>query len=343
MKTHTIKQIESPLVRQDPSQRQLELHKENEQLKVDIVILKKNLGYLEQRNHEMLKNEIQYRNLIKLYQQELKKLSNNHELLNDLSEKHQLSISEIHNEINSNISNLQGKIDEIITNREELIIAVFNSKLKEINDNLEKEKKEKFEDLEKGAAKKNLLKHELEVLKGSIGVIEAKNTHLETQNKELKHLLKVQDLEINALQKKIFELKEKNVVFPNIKTTRETSKSQKEIKVNTMACETDIVNEDHAGRYQKIIQKLQKLLTIEKNNVRAARNAYFRELNSRSEIEETIIACIEEVKKQRKNTKKSAYQLSYNMSLVEKLTNSEIVLNKLKDFLNHKCEVQEDP
>lgn len=343
MKTHTIKQIESPVVRTDPNQRVQELHKENDQLRMDIVILKKNLGYLEQRNHEMLKNEIQYRNLIKVYQQELKKVSNNQELLNDLSEKHQLSISDIHKEINTNISSLQGKIDQILTNREEMIIAVFNSKLKEINDNLEKEKKEKFEDLEKGAAKKNLLKHELEVLKGSIGVIEVKNTQLETQNKELRHLVKAKDLEISALEKKIFELKEKNVVFPSIKTSRgEGSKSQKEIKMTSMACETDLVSEDHAGRYQKIITKLQKLLTLEKNNVRAARNAYFRELNSRSEIEETIISCVEEVKKQRKSAKKGAFQLSYNMAIVDKLTNSEVILNKLKEFMNHKCEVAQE-
>jgi hypothetical protein len=173
MKSHSVKQIESPMFRLDPVAKVQEWHKEFEQMKAEIIVLKKNLAFLEQRNEEMLKNEIQYRNLIKIYQSELKK-NNKFELLNDLSEKHQLGITDIHKEINQNISDLQGKVDEILTNREEMIVSVFNSKLREINENLEKEKKEKFEDLEKGAAKKNLLKQELDMLKGSIGVIEAK-------------------------------------------------------------------------------------------------------------------------------------------------------------------------
>jgi hypothetical protein len=154
----------------------------------------------------------------------------------------------------------------------------------------------------------------------------------------------MKDMEIGALQKRIFELKEKNVVFPSIKGSRTAeihTKSQKEIKTTSMGIETDLIEDESAGRYQKIIVKLQKLLALEKNNVRAARNAYFRELNSRSEIEETIISCIEEVKKQRKSGKRGNFQFSYNMAVAEKLSNSEAVLIKLQEFLSHKCEVSQ--
>lgn len=236
MKPHSVKQIESPMFRLDPGTKLQEFHKEHDQMRSEIILLKKNLAFLEQRNHEMLKNEIQYRKLIKSYQNELKK-NNKFELLGDLSEKHQLGITEIHKEINSSISDLQGKVDQILSSREEMIVSMFNTKLREINEKLEKEKKEKFEDLEKGAAKKNLLKHELDMLKGSIGVIEAKNAHLYSQNKEYKHLIKMKDMEINALQKRIFEIKKSNVTFPNIKSTKKldvNSKSKTEIKTASM-------------------------------------------------------------------------------------------------------------
>ena len=176
------------------------------------------------------------------------------------------------------------------------------------------------------------------MLKGSVGVIEAKNSHLEKENKEIKHLMKVKDLEISELEKRMFEFKKRSVKLPSIKSTKaleiETPRL-KNVKTSSMAIETDAIEDDTSARYQKVVSKLQKLLMIEKNNVRAARNAYFRELNSRSEIEDSIISCIEEVKKER-DAKKGTFQLSYNMALTEKLANNENILKKLQEFISSK-------
>ena len=343
MKPHTIKQAESPVLRLDLNSKSQDLHKEIESLRFELSSLKKKVLHLEQRNHEMLKNEIQYRNVIKSYQFELKKHLKGQELFNEIPETNSLSIEDYHSELNENVINLHEKVNEIVSNRGEMILAVFNSKLKDINNTLEKEKKEKFEYIEGLADREHALSKELQMLKGSIEVIEAKNSHLEKQNKEFKHLIKVKDLEISELQKRIFEIKEKNLVLPSINSERSAIKlslSQKNIKMTSLAIETDFVEDDTSKRYQKIISKLQKLLSIEKNNVRAARNAYFRELNNRGEVEETIIKCIDEVKKERKNAKRSAYQLSYNMSVVERLSNSEAILTKLQEFMTHKCETE---
>ncbi|OMJ84072.1 hypothetical protein SteCoe_14883 [Stentor coeruleus] len=286
MKTFTVKQVESPILRQDPNQKILELHKENELIRNDLNSLKKYISLLETKNHEMLKNEIQYRNIIKAYQIELKKKLISGQVFNDPNEKYQTSISEIHKEIADNVSSIEGKIVDIVTSREETILAVFNSKLKDITKNLEREKKEKFEYLEGLAEREHMLSKELQMLRGSVGVIEAKNSHLEKENKEIKHLLKIKELEINELRKRMFEIKEKSVKFPNIKSPSMTdiqTRSDKSIKTKSFGCETDFPEDDNSARYQKIISKLQKLLAIEKNNVRAARNAYFREISSKAE------------------------------------------------------------
>ena len=341
MKSHTIKQIESPVLRTDSNVRIQELHREAENLRFETAQLKKMISFLEQRNHEMLKNEMQYRNIIKSYQVEVKRKSNPIDTLSDTTERNASIFNETHKELRENIKKLQLKVDEILTSREETLVALYNSKLKEINQNLEKEKKKKYEELEGLAKTEHMLGKELQMLKGSVGVIEAKNTHLEKENKEIKQLLKVKDLEISELEKRMFEFKQQSIKFPSIKGAKSTdlhSKSQKDIKTISLAIETDIIEDQTSARYQKVISKLQKMLAIEKNNVRAARNAYFRELNSRSDIEEIILGCIEEVKKEKTNATKKPYQLSYNMSVVEKLTNNEDLLIKLQEFLTRKEE-----
>ena len=334
MKLHAAKQVDSPILRVDPNIRIQELHKENEAFKSEILQLKRSIVLLEQRNYDMLKSEIQYRSVIKSYRIELKKKAASG-VLSDINEKISSSIVDSHRELTDNISKLHQRVDEIINNREEVLVAVYDSKLKAINKNLEKEKKEKFEHLEGLAEREHMLNKELQMLKGSVGVIEAKNSHLEKENKEIKHLMKVRDLEISELEKRMFEFKQSSLKLPSIKSAKNleiASPSQKTIKTCSMAIETDAVEDDTSMRYQKVISKLQKLLMIEKNNVRAARNAYFRELNSRSEIEDTIVGCIEEVKRER-NAKKGAFQLSYNMSITEKLVHNETILKKLHEFM----------
>jgi hypothetical protein len=336
---NTVKQIESPILRLDLASRCLEMQKEIEGLRSESSHLKAKILLLEETNHQMLKYEIQYRSIIKSYQIELKKRGGLSDTVFETSSDKLLSnFSDTHKELNQNISKLQSKITEILSDREQAIITMFDSKLNQLNKNLDLEKKEKFEHLEGLAEREQILNKELQMLKGSIEVIEAKNSYLEQENKRIKQLLKAKDTEISGLEKKMFELKEKSISFPNIKTSRSkesNTKSQQEIKTHSLAIETDEI-EDESYRYQKIIQKLQKMLAIEKNNVRAARNAYFTELNNRSEIEEVVLNCIQEVSKEKKNAKRTSFQLSYNMTLVEKLTKNEELLRNLQEYLNQK-------
>lgn len=338
MKSLTVKPIESPLPRMDPNIRIQELHKENENLKYEMGQLKKTISSFEQKNQEMLKNEIQYRNVIKSYQNDLKKKSAG--VLLDVNEKISTSIMDSHRELTENIGRMQQKVDDIISNREEILVAVYNSKLRDINRNLEQEKKEKFEYVEGLAEREHMLSKELQMLKGSVGVIEAKNSHLEKENKNLKLLAKVKDLEINELHKKMSEYKKSSLKFPSIKSAKNLEikgTTHNIIKTTSSAVETDNIEDDTGKRYQKVIAKLQKLLMIEKNNVRAARNAYFRELSSRSDIEDTIISCIEEIKKEKASTKPN-HQSAFYLSLSEKLVNSEVILKRLQEFLSQKVE-----
>ena len=338
MKTLTLKQVESPLQRLEPAAKLQEIQKEAEYLRSEYSELRKYLSLLEQKNYELLKFDLQYRNIIKSYSSELNP-KGVFETLPDSSEKYEVSIPESFKELNSQISKMHLKVEEILKNKQKVIVFDYNKKLENLNTNLEKEKKEKFEHLEGLAEREQMLSKEIQMLRGSVGVIEAKNSHLEVVNKQMKQILSTRNVEIEGLEKKIQEFKEKSLKLPGIKSVRNLSLSEKgsdEVKTKSLGIETEKTDENDQQRYQKIIFSLQKMLNHKKNDVRAARNAYFKELSNRSEIDQLLESCIQELSKEIKQATKKSYKLSYNVANIEILSKKESFLRILQEYLKNK-------
>ena len=337
MKTHSLKQPESPIYRFDINPKIQEGSKEIESLRSEIFKIRKQIVVFENKCKEMVKNEFQYRSIIKSCQISLRN-KRSAENPSKNPEKYSPIILQSLSEINENISRFDENVDELVTANEQNMISIYNSKLNSICKNLEKEKKEKFEYLEGLAEREKMLTKELEMLKESVEVIEEKNKALARENKEIKKKIQNKDLEILEFEKKIFEFKSNSIKylhFDSKKNLDYSTRSQKQIKTNTLAIETEIIENFNFDRYQKMISHVQKLLDIENNNFKAAKNAFLREINYRSEVEDIIINTVDEVNRER-NSRPTLFKRSYNMEIIEKLVKNESIISTLEEYVSKK-------
>ena len=94
---------------------------------------------------------------------------------------------------------------------------------------------------------------------------------------------------------------------------------------------------DAGQKYEAIITKLKKMLDLERNNLRAARTAYARELQSKTELEQILRQCVEDVKQEIINRKsemrlyKSELAEEEQEKILEVLFSQERVLTLLYD------------
>lgn len=264
---------------------------------------------MQKKDRQAMKSDIDYKNAIIGYQEELqgrkKKIK--------LSKENMRIIKDSYQNMFDSLQLMQEKIQEMLTMKEEALGAVFNSKLKEMIKQLEKEKREKFEFLDSLAEKETKLRQELELLKASVFVIESKNDALEKKNKKLAIDGKIKDLEIEGLKKKMFEFKKQKLRLPPLEIPRSNSTVPESVASDIRASPMLTLNPNMTEREeisslnnQSFIYKLQKQLKVEKQNCRAAREAYTREIENKSELFRIVQECYEETKEHTAQIKMSS-------------------------------------
>ncbi|CAG9320991.1 unnamed protein product [Blepharisma stoltei] len=328
----------------------LECQKETEILKNEISELKSEIHHLRKKEKESIKAEIQYKQLIRTYQQELSKpplLPS--KMPTEESEKNLSVITDAYDKVYGCIKQLQERINDMLVSKEITLVAVFNARLQEISNELENEKKEKLEYIENLAERESNSVKELGLLKGSVELVEAKNSFLEVENKRLKGELKQLKTEYDILEHRLFEMKltkskprlasPRSIISPtsapSILTSPPVSPGS---RIKSFISPNRSAEESTDARYQLVIEKLKKSVRDQKSSLRAARTAYIRELQSKNEIENVIQTCIDSVKKQLVNCKDKSKNKAelVKQELIDKLTTQEEILSLLYQKVQRK-------
>lgn len=321
----------------------IDFQREIENLKKENSELKKENQHLRKQETDSIKAELQYKNLLRNYQQELKIQSLQHKMPTEDSEKNAGLITETYDKVYDCIKNLQNKVDEILMAKEDTLVAVFNSKIEEISRDLEKQKKEKLEYIESLAEREGKSARELEILKGSIQLIESKNAFLEKENKKIKFELKQVRSEYEILESRLFELKKKKSNASSsrmqISTTSPASVGiSPPISPNLSMRKKSFHNmsdELSSSKYQIVIEKLQNSLKLQKNDLRAARTAYIRQLQTKTELSQVLQVCIDEVKKQISESKSVKKINTIKQELITRLTSQQEILSLIYERVNN--------
>ncbi|CAG9330420.1 unnamed protein product [Blepharisma stoltei] len=320
-----------------------ELQKEIEFLRGKNTELVNVVKHWETRETFVESSEYKFKNLVASYLKELRSKANPLKYSAEVVEQNEEVITQTYEKMFKLLQTLQDKIDELVTKKEDLLTIEFNAKLQDIIGSLEREKKEKFEQIDKLVKKEKELETDYELLKASISMIESKNTFYESENKRLRSELRQAKLEINGLEKRIFDIKRNekkgdlsSVLITPVHST--ISASAKHIGIET-SLNSPIISKRNSSiedftplRYEAIINRLQKLLKIEKQNLRDYKILYFKEVQSRSEIENILLSCIEEIRSQ---IIKNNYK-DFNSELAEKLTTQDQVLKLVYEMLKTK-------
>ena len=189
-----------------------------------------------------------------------------------------------------------------------------------------------------------MFEDEFERRKAAVEKIEATNKTLHKHNDELKIELKVTESEIPMLEKKLAALQVKNA---RLKQDSFHSPEQSPIH-NTdhpfayAARTTGNIRRPQSGvprnqRYEEVINKLKRMLELERKNLRAAKTAYARELEARKELETLLRDCVDDVKtdiskkRSEQRTRHSDEEVQEIENIIEVLLSQERVLTLLYD------------
>ena len=104
-----------------------------------------------------------------------------------LDNKNQEKIDGLHGKIQTNMGEIQSKTARILREQEKDLVRTFNSKMSELQRELENEKKKKFEGIGNFAEKESQLNRELDLMRASTELIQSKNQQLAERNDKLKN------------------------------------------------------------------------------------------------------------------------------------------------------------
>ncbi|CAG9312263.1 unnamed protein product [Blepharisma stoltei] len=275
-----------------------------------------------ERQERYVKREQEYRRTIADYETKLRQGAGEKPL--QLLETTGRTLEKINNyqgQILNKIGTIQLKTTHLLQDQEKEIVRDFNVMLNNKTKELEEEKRKKVLGIGSYSQKESRLMEELDMRKASVEIIENKNKLLHKKNSELKIEFKAHENDQFLLEKELNEAREKNKKLKNeLSKARENSISvPQEMQAQTAGFDTDYRSEerlkyspsrasdiDLPNRYESIIQKLKRMLELERKNLRAARTAYARELESKRELETLIRQCVDDVKSH--ITKKRAEQ-----------------------------------
>ena len=163
------------------------------------------------REERYIRREKEYRKTLSEYESELRARGNySSQPLEEQIERNYNKVESLYGQIEDNIGNIQRKTTQILTEQERDIKRQFETRMKEINRELDDEKKRKTMGVDNYAEKAEQLARELELMKASMDLIESKNEIMKRENGFLKQKFKTQEAERNLLVRQIVDYKREN-------------------------------------------------------------------------------------------------------------------------------------
>ena len=293
--------------KKDPNGKLSELEQKQIELKKQISSEKEKaeqmLHDMKAREERYLKREKEYRKILTEYENDLRARSNYNGPVEEQFNRNMGKIEKLHQVILDNVGSIQKKTSNILVEQEKDIRRQFESKKNEVNKDIELERKKKLEGVGNYAEKESQLTRELELMKTSMDLIISKNNLLKEENVKIEREFTSQQRERDVLFKEIVSLKHENATLSEeiakLKESQtESFLPQRSISNSSMPSsfpKRDLKVED-TTRYEFIIQRLKKILETERKNLRNVRNAYARELQNKTELEQILRQCVDEVK-----------------------------------------------
>jgi hypothetical protein len=297
---------------------------------------------MEARERRYNNREKEYRKTLIEYENELRARANYNGPVEDQYNRNVEKIVKLHNVILENVSHIQKKTSQILSEQEKDIKRQFNSKMKEVSKDLEIEKKKKLEGVGNYAEKESQLTRELELMKTSMDLIISKNNILEEENIKIQKEFNSQQQVRDVLFKEIVAMKRENAILMeeiakykelNLSSFTPQRSVSNSIIPNSLP-KRDIKFEDNS-RYEFVIQRLKKILETERRNLKNVRNAYARELHSKTELEQILRQCVDEVKSEimpdinDPKKKNSQFSAQDREKIIELMLSQERVLSLL--------------
>lgn len=245
----------------------------------------------------------------------------------------------LHKKLIGAISSFKKEIQDEVYDHERDIVRIFDMKLAHICEELEDKRQKKVTEINTLMKKEGKISKELEILRASAQIIDSKNSNLEQDNKQLKIELKLKDSELKEIMEKYYRLKkqienEEDQRFEMMSSIRSPF-AETSPKSQTRQIETALsMHNPHIDRYEAVISRLKKLLEIERKNLRAARTAYTREIESKTELENMLRKCIELVRNdiiRKRGIYKKVDGNEESQMLIDQLLNSEEILTTIYD------------
>ena len=236
-------------------------------------------------------------------------------------------VENLYHKLNEGISAFKDDYKREFGIQERGIIRAFDKRLQTIYDNIEEKRQVKAEELEEIQKEDILKSKEFEVLKRSAYTVQNRNRQLEEENKALKGELENRENEFNVLMGKYFALKKKK--------GKENDFKEETHATTPVSSKKSYFPHDlrAVGRLEGVINKLRKQLEIERRNLRAARTAYSRELEHKTELEKLLRNCIEDIRGEigkKKGARRGETEEDRKL-IVDRLLTTEEVLRQLYD------------
>lgn len=260
---------------------------------------------LKQKNKQIYTNSIINQEKLIKRENELKKTLNDYEKIlmpekknqiQDFPKKYQEEIPKIHQKITKKIEYIQKQTLNCLHEQEKIIVRDLNHELNEHY--------KKIQDLQKVSSRKSVvskkesLHDEIVSNRARVELIEQRNNFLHKKNKDLKVEYKSYENDVNILYQNLEALKQQNAKL----------KSQLNMfKEKNLMSKTIDFSDSKAGYSKteriktypsefKFIESIKRMIELEKKNLRAAKNAYTRELEGKIQLEEIIRQFIDDTK-----------------------------------------------
>ena len=299
---------------------------------------------LKNKEDRFKRKETQYLRLLSEYESELHfRTDTALSPVNEQSAKYFNNIKSLHGQIMSMVTNMQGTTAHVLGLQEKDIVRRFNIKLNDLKSNLEKEKKEKIESVETNAEHEVQRAHELELLRASIELVENQNKELQAQNRQLRLAAKTQEDTNQELVSKLVAAKKKMIsLVEETERYRSNSMMQSQSlealpRLTPMEKSPETLPTDPT-RYEVSIQHLKRMLEMERRNCKQARAALVNEMRSRTELEQILRRCIDDIREDLAGLQTDTPSFNTDLGrvererLVEQLLGQEKVLSMLHDL-----------
>ena len=287
------------------------------------------------------RKEGQYLRLLEEYEHEMHSRSDLAlSPINEQSAKHLNNIKALHGQLMGMVTNIQGSTSRVLAVHERDIIRRFNSKLNDLKANLEKEKKQKIESVETNAEHEIRRAHELEMLRASIELVENQNKELQAQNRQLRLAARTQE---GTNQQLVSKLVTTNKRMTSMQQETERMKASSALQTQSLESLPRLMTEkatrseevtENTNRYEVAIQHLKRMLHLERKNSQQLRAAYVQEVQSKTELEQIIRKCIDDIHSDlgaMQGVQSDLGKLERE-ALVEKLLSQEKILSLLHDM-----------